>query len=128
MLRYFPVFLHTHTYIFIFVILILIFGCIHSIQKFLGQWSNLSCSWDLCHSCSNARFITHYVDWAWNLEPQEWLEPYTYIFNEGMKSYIYIYNILCTYLYFSDYRSIFLKLLIHEYIIIYLPTSFLMNV
>ena len=36
------------------------YGYSHGIWKFLGQWSNLSCScelcwsWDLCHSCSNA--------------------------------------------------------------------------
>ena len=30
----------------------------HGIWKFHGQGSNLNSSWDLCHSCSHARFLT----------------------------------------------------------------------
>ena len=35
------------------------FGCTHSIYKLPGQWLNLSCSYDLQHSCSNARSFIH---------------------------------------------------------------------
>ena len=35
------------------------FDCTHSTWKFLGQGSNLSCSFDLRHSCSNAASLTH---------------------------------------------------------------------
>ena len=35
------------------------FCYIQDIWKFLGQGSNLSCGCDLCHSCSNARSLTH---------------------------------------------------------------------
>ena len=35
------------------------FGCIGSIQKFLGQGSNPSCRYKLHHSWGNARSLTH---------------------------------------------------------------------
>ena len=36
-----------------------LFGHSQGIWKFLGQGLNLSCSWDLHHSCSNTRFFSH---------------------------------------------------------------------
>ena len=47
-------------FLFCFVlVLFLFFGCTHGIRKFPSQGSNLSCSCDLCHSCTNARSLTH---------------------------------------------------------------------
>ena len=39
--------------------LFFIFGSTHATWKFSGQGSNLSCSCDLCHGCSNGRSLTH---------------------------------------------------------------------
>ena len=36
-----------------------VFGCSLSVWKFPGQGSNLSCSCDLCHRCSDIRSLTH---------------------------------------------------------------------
>ena len=46
-------------YSFSFCLLVGWFGCTHGVCKFPGQGLNLSCSWDLCHSCGNARSLTH---------------------------------------------------------------------
>lgn len=37
------------------------FCCNCSIWMFLGQGSNENCSFDLCHSSSNTRFLTYYA-------------------------------------------------------------------
>ena len=39
------------------------FGCTHSMWKFPGQGQNPHCSCGLHHSCSNARFLTHWGTW-----------------------------------------------------------------
>ena len=51
---------------FFFFFFFFAYGHTHDMWKFLGQGLNLSCSYNLCHSCSNARFLTHSVlDQRW---------------------------------------------------------------
>ena len=54
----FQVFSQYLIYLFMYLCIYLFFASTHSIWKFLGQGSNLSCSWDLRHSCSNAGSLT----------------------------------------------------------------------
>lgn len=48
-----------HGFSFIVLSNLSIFGCAHSLHKFLGQGLNLYPSSDLSYSCDNASFSTH---------------------------------------------------------------------
>ena len=47
--------------LFLFLFLFLFFGHTCSTCKITDQGSNLYCSCDLCHSCNNARSLTHCI-------------------------------------------------------------------
>ena len=49
----------TSTCSFFFFFFFFLFGLTLGIWKFPGQGSNLSCSCDLCHSCSNTGSLTY---------------------------------------------------------------------
>ena len=44
----------------------------HGILKFLGPGLNLSCSCDICHSCSNSGSLTHCTSPRIEIAPQQW--------------------------------------------------------
>ena len=48
--------------VYVYILYIYIyFGHTHNIWKFPGQGWTLSCSCHLCHSCGNARSLTHFT-------------------------------------------------------------------
>ena len=84
------------------------FDCTHDIWKFQGQGSNLSCNFDLHHSCGNAESLTHSAGLGIEPMPQQRLQPQqrqcqilNWLHHSGNSNFLILFLIVTAAEYFS---------------------------